>query len=176
MAHRKTHAKTAEPVIRFGGEWIPAHDLWEKMATTNAIANVIERFNKEFPHLSSSHSRDVVPLVRQRLKDIDLRMPDEDAQPDLGEVVIGLLESMSPEQAITILRDQYDTEMDIGELMNLAGEEAYVSALLREARKYSVNQISPEQTAELWNDAGRPTPGGGLWTAKKVQDLLDQAG
>jgi len=173
MAHRKTHAKTAEPVIRFGGEWIPAHDLWEKMATTNAIANVIERFNKEFPHLSSSHSRDVVPLVRQRLKDIDLRMPDEAPQTDLGKVTSELLETLSPEGVIMVLRDQFNAEIDINGLIQLAGEEAYVSALQREGKEHSLNLVSPEQTAELWNDATRPPPGGGLWTAKKVEDLIN---
>jgi hypothetical protein len=26
----------------------------------------------------------------------------------------------------------------------------------------------------LWNDAGRPAPGGGLWTARKISELLSQ--
>jgi len=176
MATSKTNAKTAEPMIRFGGEWIPAHDLWKKMETVNVIADAIERFNAEYPHLSSAQSRDVIPLVRQRLKDIDLRMPDEVPQLDLGEVTNGLLETMSPEDVIMVLRDQYDAQMDLNGLIQLAGEEAYVSAVRREAQEHVLNLVSPEQTAELWNDAARPPPGGGLWTAKKVQDLLDQAG
>lgn len=175
MANRKTQAKAAEPMIRFGGKWIPAHDLWKKMETANVIADAIERFNTKFPHLSSSHSRDVVPLVRQRLKDIDLRMPEELSEPDIGEITVALLESTSPEGVITVLNNQYGTRIDIGELMQLAGEQAYASALVREAGEHVRNQISHEQTAELWNDAARPVPGGGLWSAKKVQDLLDQA-
>lgn len=146
------------------------------METASVVADVIERFNTEFPHLSSTDSRDVVPLVRQRLKDIDLRMPDEAPQPDLGEVTVGLLKSMSPEDAIQVLRDQYDTRIDIAGLMQLAGEQAYASALKREAQEHVRNQISHEQTAELWNHATRPQPGGGLWSAKKVQDLLEQTG
>lgn len=174
MAQKKTNAPAAEPMIRFGGEWIPAHDLWKKMEAANVIADAIERFNTEFPHLSSTHSRDVVPLVRQRLKDIDLRMRDEPPQVDLGEVAIGLLESMSPEYVIDVMREKYNTAMDVAQLIQLAGEKAYVAALMREAHEYALNLISPEQTAELWNDAARPAPGGGLWSAKKVQDLLDQ--
>lgn len=155
---------------------MPAHDLWKKMETVNVIADAIERFNTEYPHLSSAQSRDVVPLVRQRLKDIDLRMPSQAPQLDLGEVTGGLLETMSPEDVVTLLRDRYDTEIDLNGLVQLAGEEAYVLAVQREAQDHALNQVSPEQTAELWNDAARPPPGGGLWTAKKVQDLLDQPG
>ena len=35
-----------------------------------------------------------------------------------------------------------------------------------------MNRISAEQTAQLWNDAGRPAPGGGLWSSKKIAVLL----
>ena len=146
------------------------------METVNVIADSIERFNTEYPHLSSAQSRDVVPLVRQRLKNIDLRMPSQTPQLDLGEVTGGLLETMSPEDVIELLRDQYATDIDLSRLIQLAGEEAYVSAIQREAREHTLNLVSPEQTALLWNDAARPPPGGGLWTAKKVQDLLDRAG
>jgi len=173
MATDKTQAKAAEPMIRFGTKWVPAHDLWKKMETVNVIADAIEHFNTEFPHLSSSHSRDVVPLVRQRLKDIDLRMPDEAPETDLGEVTSGLLETLPPERVIMVLRDQFNAEVDINGLIQLAGEEAYVSALQREGKEHALNLVSPEQTAKLWNDAARPLPGGGLWTAKKVEDLMD---
>jgi hypothetical protein len=173
MASKKPRGDKAEPMIRFGGEWIPAHDLWDKMETANVVADALERFNERFPQLSSSGTRDVVPLVRQRLKDIDLRMPDDDQPQDLTAVAIGLLESMVPEEVVKVLRQDHNVEMDIAQLVQLAGEDAYSSALRREAGVFAHNQVSPEQTAELWNDAARPAPGGGLWTAKKVGDLLE---
>lgn len=175
MSSKEKHAKKAEPMIRFGGEWIPAHDLWNKMETANVVADTIEHFNEEFPHLSSAATRDVVPMVRKRLKEIDLRMPGEYSAPDLTPVVLGLLESMPPEDVIEVLRDKYETEVDMAQLIQLAGQEAYVSALGREAKEFALNLISPEQIAELWNDSTRPAPGGGLWSAKIVQDLLDPA-
>ena len=82
---------------------------------------------------------------------------------------------MPPEDVIEVLRDKYETEVDMAQLIQLAGQEAYVSALGREAKEFALNLISPEQTAELWNDSTRPAPGGGLWSAKIVQDLLDPA-
>lgn len=174
MSGEKKRSKTAEPMIRFGGDWIPAHDLWKKMETANVVADAIERFNASFPHLSSTGTRDVVPLVRQRLKNIDLRIPGKDNRPDLGKVALGLLETMPPEDVLQVLEDQYNTPMDIRQLIQLAGEEAYATALLREAGVFALNMISPDQTADLWNDAARPAPGGGPWTARKVQGLLDK--
>ncbi len=174
MSSKEKHAKKAEPMIRFGGEWIPAHDLWKKMETANVVADTIERFNAEFPNLASAETRDVVPAVRKRLKEIDLRMPGEYSAPDLTPIALGLLESMPPEDVVEVLREKYDAEVDMAQLIQLAGQEAYQSALTREARTFALNMISPEQTAELWNDFPRPAPGGGLWSAKAVQDLLDE--
>ena len=173
MGTKKTGDKQPEPLVRFGGEWIPARDIWNKMETANAVADVIEGFNERFPHLTSRDSLEVVPLVRQRLKDIDLRMPTDQQPEDLTQIAIELLQSKSPEDVVEVLREQHRTEMSVAQLIQLAGEEAYAAALQREAGVYSMNQISPEQTAELWNDVLRPAPGGGLWSAKKVRDLLD---
>lgn len=174
MSSKEKHSETAEPMIRFAGEWIPAHDLWNKMETANVVADAIERFNAEFPNLASAETREVVPAVRKRLKKIDLRMPGKSDVPDLAPIALGLLQSVPPEDVIEVLREKYDTEMDMAQLIELAGKEAYVSALGREARKFALNMISPEQTAELWNDSPRPAPCGGLWSAESVQDLLDQ--
>jgi hypothetical protein len=174
MSSKEKHSKTAEPMIRFGGEWLPAHDLWSRMETANVVADAIESFNAKFPNLASAETRDVVPAVRKRLKEIDLRMPGEYSAPDLTPIALGLLESMPPEDVIEVLQEKYDAEVDMDQLIQLAGQEAYVAALGREARKFALNMISPEQTAELWNDSPRPAPGGGLWSAKLVQEVLDQ--
>jgi len=162
-----------DPMIRFGGEWTPAHEVWKKMETATVVADAIDRFNDEFPQLSSAETRNVVPLVRQRLKDVELRMPLRDTGlPDLGPVAIDLLASRSPEDALEALQDDYGVKLDTQQLVQLAGIPAYVDALRREASEYAANGISPEQTAQLWNDFGRPAPGGGLWSATKIAQLL----
>lgn len=164
--------KTEEPMIRFDGEWIPAHDVWKKMETVNVVADAIARFNEKFPHLASSETRKVVPLVRQRLKDIELRMPEKnDSKPQLGSVAVQLLDELQPEDALLAIQEHHGATMDLQELIHLAGEEHYLGALAREAAEFELNRISSEQTALLWNDAGRPAPGGGLWTTKKVRQL-----
>ena len=161
-----------QPMIRFGDEWLPAHEVWNKMETANVGVDAIHRFNEQFPHLASADTRSVVPLVRQRLKDIQLWMPQEAELPNLQDVATSLLKSMSPEEAIADLADNHGTRLDMRQLIRLAGDQAYLEALGREAAEYVVNQISPDQMAQLWNDAGRPAPGGGLWSEKKVGALL----
>lgn len=166
-------AAPVEPMIRFGDEWIPAHQAWSKIETATVVMEVINRFNDNFPDLSSGDTRDVVPLVRQRLKDISLRLPPKDAEfADLGEVCAGLLQEMSPEAVLEQLRREHNIGLDHAQLIQLTGESAYASALTREAREFAENRISPDQMAQLWNDAGRPAPGGGLWSAGKVEDLI----
>lgn len=165
--------KPEAPMIRFGGQWSPAHEIWKKMETATFVAAAIERFNAQFPNLSSSETRDVVPLVRQRLKDIELRMPStQTGLPDLSPVAADLLTTQTPERALQVLREAHGIKLDLQQLLQLVGERPYIDALTREADDYRENRVSPEQTARLWNEAGRPGPGGGLWTAHKVDMLL----
>jgi hypothetical protein len=173
MSQKKNDEQPEQPMIRFGGEWIPAHNVWNKMETANVVADVIERFNNNFPKLSNNDTREVVPLVRQRLKDIELQMPVKARQPDLGPIAAQLLDSMSPEEAVEILTRDHDAQLDVLQLIQLAGEQNYAQALSREAAEYERNLISPDQTARLWNDLARPAPGGGLWTSGKISALLD---
>ena len=172
MSQEKQEPHPDQPMIRFGDEWLPAHEVWAKMETANVVVAAIHRFNEQFPDLASTDTRSVVPLVRQRLKDIQLRMPAKTALPSLQGVAAGLLADMSPEEAIADLADKHGTRLDMRELIQLAGEQAYLHALHREATEYELNRISCEQMAELWNDAGRPAPGGGLWSGNKVCALL----
>lgn len=163
-----------DPMIRFGGEWTPAHEVWKKMETANVVAAAIDRFNTGFPHLSSDETRQVVPLVRQRLKDIELRMPSKSpGVSDLGPIAADLLSTQSPEEVLETLQEGHDAAIDTQQLIQLAGEQAYTDALTREAEENEANGILPEQTARLWNDNGRPAPCGGLWTVDKVNKLLN---
>lgn len=173
MPNQKKGATIEEPMICFGGEWIPAHDVWKKMETTTVVVDAIARFNEHFPHLASADTRNVVPLVRQRLKDIELRMPTRNSElPDLSGVATELLRAMPAEDVIDTLHDKHGVTLTLGQLIQLVGDKAYIEALRHEAAEFEMNRISAEQTAQLWNDAGRPAPGGGLWSGKKIAMLL----
>ena len=161
-----------EPTIRVGNDWIPARDAWKKMETATVVVEAIDRFNENFPHLSSPDTRDVVPLVRQRLKNIQLKLPKRVEGPDFPGEAAKLLESLSPEDVIDVLADKHGLELDLMQLVQMVGESAYIGALGREAVEFQLNRISTDQTAQLWNDARRPAPGGGLWTTQKVEGLL----
>jgi hypothetical protein len=163
-----------EPMIRFGGEWLPAHAVWQKMETVNVAVDAVNRFNEQFPGLASEATRSVVPLVRQRLKEIELRMPRKDVMADLAAMAADLLCALPPEDVVDTLRDQHGVEISLTQLIQLVGDRAYRGSLAREAREFEMNRVSPDQTAHLWNDAGRPAPGGGLWTARKISELLSQ--
>ena len=160
-------------MIRFGGRWIPAHEVWEKMETASVVAEAIERFNIRFPNLSSTETRKVVPLVRQRLKNIELRMPAKDSEKaNLTPIITRLLATQTPEDTLDLLEHEHGVKLSMEQLVKLAGDGPYVGSLVREAEVYKENRISAEQTAQLWNDSGRPAPGSGLWTTEKVEKLL----
>jgi len=173
MTLKKKDELPEQPMIRFDGKWVPAHDVWSKMETANVVADVIERFNNNFPQLANSDTREVVPLVRQRLKNIELQMPARDQRPELGPIAARLLDSMSPEDAIEVMANEHAAQLDLLQLIQLAGEQNYAKSLRREAVECRLNRISPEQTAQLWNDLARPAPGGGQWGIDTIGALLD---
>lgn len=162
-----------EPHIRIGDETVPAHQAWQRLETATAVTDAIDRFNERFPHLSSAVTRDVVPVVRQRLRDIELRMPKKQRDgPDLPAIVAALLDQLSPEEVLEAVEAEYGEALNLNELIVMAGERAYMVALRREAAEYVANKILPEQTADIWNDLHRPAPGGGLWSRRKVEMVL----
>ena len=163
-----------EPVIHFGGVMVPAHQIWDKLETASAVNEAIHRFNEEYPHLATRNTLAAVPLVRERLDAVEVCMPPRpEKNAELEEVAAALLASLPPEEVLEALARDHGCECDLHGLIYLAGEEAYVKAMGREAREYEQNRILPAQTAELWNEARRPAPGGGLWTEKKVRQLFD---
>lgn len=163
-----------EPLIKLGDRWVPAHQAWARMETASGFADSIERFNRRFPDLTTKTTRDVVPLVRQRLRNIALRMPEKATEPaDPGTILAELLAQVSPEEAIAELHERTGQSVDLRELISLAGEKAYIGALTREANEFRKNCIHPDQTAQIWNEMGRPLPSGGLWSGRRVEELLD---
>lgn len=164
--------KPEEPQVRFGEHWIPAHQAWGKIETALAVTEAIERFNENFPHLSSNLTRSVVPTVRERLKDLTMRMPEKEEPTDYAAIARELLLKASPEDVMDHMLDEHKMEMNTRELIALVGEKAYLHCLKKEADDYQMNQISPDQTAQIWNEMSRPAPGGGLWSRVKVEKLI----
>jgi|GEM_PF-1210946 len=161
-----------EPLIRFGEHWIPAHRAWKKMETASAVADVIEHFNTQFPHLSNDLTRKVVPTVRDRLKDIELKMPKKKEEPEFAAIAAELLEEMSPEDVLDELARDHNMDINLRELIALVGQDAFLQALRKEAIEYQQNSILAEQTSQIWNEMSRPVPGGGLWNGQKIEKLL----
>ena len=158
------HESDEQPMIRFAGVWVPAHEVWKRMESATVVVEHIERFNSNFPQLSSEKTRDVVPLVRRRLKEIELRMP---------HIAAELLRSKTVDETLDTLADEHGVELGVEQLVHVAGEESYLNSLQREARDLRNNRVSPEQSAQLWNEQGRPAPGGGLWSPTKILKLLE---
>ena len=163
-----------EPMVRLGDYWLPAHLAWKKMETASVVADVIDHYNTHFPQLASEITLATVPLVRQRLRDVQVRLAKQPEKPDFGAISANLLKTHTPEDALKEILQKYQQELTLRDLIALAGEESYLNALKREALDYQSNQIMPEQTAQIWNEAQRPPPGGGLWNKQKIEQLLEQ--
>lgn len=89
-----------------------------------------------------------------------------------AEAARQLLQAMSVEDALAMLKADYDNPVDIRSLIDMVGKEDYLAALGREAGEFAANMIAPDQIAELWNESGFPSPIGGLWTTGDVERLL----
>lgn len=162
------------PEIMFGNEWIPASEAWKKVEIAQVVTDAIDKFNENFPDLSTEVTRSVVPLVRQRISDMELRMPSRPVKtPELEDTAIELLQNHSPEEAVEILTSEHGWNGNLMGLIYLVGEDAYLGSLKREFNELTTNMISPEQIATLWTEARRPVPSGGLWSAAKVKKLME---
>jgi len=170
-----TEDEAEEPQIRFGTQWIPAHQAWAKIQTANAVVDVIDHFNTRFPLLASSLTRSAVPTARVRFKDLEIRNPKEQSGPDYAAIAIELLNRLDPESVLDELASAHNHPLSLQELIFLAGEKHYIAALKKEAVEFEQNLILSSQTAEIWNEMSRPAPGGGLWSQNKIDKLIGGA-
>lgn len=91
---------------------------------------------------------------------------------DYVEAAKQLIGAMSVDEALRMLKADYDNPLDLTRLVELVGEEAYLGALAREAKDLSANMIAADQIAELWNETHYPSPVGNQWTETEVAKLL----
>lgn len=170
--------EASQPTINFGGEQIPAHEAWGRLETLSTATDLLDRFNADHPDLATEFTVQVVETVRHRLQRIQLTMPAKGGNEGgdtngVDEVNLAkeLLAKYSPEEVLEMLEAEHGVEMNIHALSQAAAE-AYVQALAREAVELEANMVLPDQMADLWNELGRPAPGGGLWTTSKVHQLI----
>lgn len=137
----------------------------------------LRRLTKDFPHLASPavqeaietwseemfHKGEVAWLEQERRR-IEKCALEGRAQE--------LLESHHVDETLELLAQEFDKELDYRALIDLGGRDKYIAALRREAFELKQNFISPEQTAELWNSAGKPAVGGNRWNATAVSVLM----
>lgn len=137
----------------------------------------LRRLAKDFPHLASSQvqkaletwneemfRRGQVIWLEQERRRLERNILVERAQQ--------LLERYHVDEALELLVQEFDKELDYYALIDLGGREKYAAALRREAFELQKNFISPEQTAELWNSLGKPAVGGERWNASEVSGLM----
>jgi len=137
----------------------------------------LRRLAKDFPHLASPHVQKALETWNEEMfrKGQIIWLEQERRRLErsaLVERAQQLLESHHVDEALELLVQEFDKELDYYALIDLGGREKYVAALRREAFELRQNFISPEQTAELWNNLGKPAVGGQHWNANEVSVLM----
>jgi hypothetical protein len=159
--------------ILFAGEMIPTYRAWSKLEVAQEALKVLSDFNENRPQLATAETRQREKEVRKHLGGIEILLPTPPRKdPDMSDKARALLLSMTPEEAIDVLASEHNTDCDINGLIHLAGTEAYLESLANEAALFQQNSILPEQIANLWNEARRPSPGKPFWDKYEVQRLL----
>lgn len=168
-------ATDKEPMMKIAGRWVPTHKVWKMLETVNTATDLVDRFNQDMPEISSSHTQETVAVVRERIRSLQMSMPQEEDEEKLplGDAAIELLKSQSPEEAVATLEQEYGTKPNLKDLITLVGPEAYTDSLRGEVAEYVQNMITPDQIAELWNESRRPAPNGGLWSENLVRKTFD---
>lgn len=145
--------------------------------TAREALEQLKRLSRDFPHFSTEHVKlaietwneemfqkgEVIWLEKQR------KRLERSAMESRAEE---LIEQDHVDEVLEKLVAEFNREIDFYGLIDLCGRDKYIAALRREAVELKQNFVSPEQTAELWNTAGKPALGGERWNAKGVSVLM----
>lgn len=149
------------------------------LAAIDACADLLEDLNSRRPELSGDTARQGVEQWRNR-KIVQAADPLEDEEekatstdPDLGALIVELLQTNGIEDVLDILEAEHDTSLTIEEMIDVGGKEAYIEALRKDAKELVGNSISYNQVSSLWNDLGRPALGGINWNSRGVSILVE---
>jgi len=166
--------KKQETTIEIAGVEVPIHNAWHKIEVLHTAADLLESLNDKYPQLASEFTCTITPIIRERIsKSIgDAKMPPK-ADVDLVEFLVEKLENdEEPLAIIEQAQQEKGVEITLEDLVYMVGEKTYAGAMTRQAKVYHQNQISPAQTAELWNEAQLPAPGKERWSKSDVEELL----
>ncbi|MEO5342029.1 MAG: hypothetical protein H7842_01610 [Gammaproteobacteria bacterium SHHR-1] len=180
-------------LARFGNNRISQEELRQKRDSLDQARDQLERMNRRFPDLASNFVRKMLgksgpaPSARPQPQTQESVQTQAQAQaqiekealaekklrdiPGLEKLVAGMVGQMSVEEVLETLSRDHGIEIDSVALARVAGVKAYGMMLKRELEQYEQNFLSEEQIAELWNEADICVPGGGLWTAKAIEQL-----
>ena len=145
--------------------------------TAREAVTQLKRLSRDFPRLSTQHVKiaietwneemfqkgEVVWLEKQR------KRMERDA---LEDRAAELIETHHTDDVLDMLSAEFKCDIDYYGLIDLCGRDRYIAALGREAEELKANFVSPEQTAELWNAAGKPSVAGERWSAKAVSVMM----
>ena len=152
-------------------------DTCEFFEAAREAVGQLKRLTRDFPHLSSQPVRHAIEnwnedLFRrgELIWEEHQRVKAEKSAMELRAVE--LIEGNHVDDTIDMLTSEFGREFDFADLIDFVGKDRYIAALRREAIELQVNSVSPEQTAELWNSAGKPTVGGERWNAVGVSVLM----
>lgn len=137
----------------------------------------LRRISKDFPQLASKQVRIALDTWDEEMfKKGEVIWLQKEHKRLLRSAMetraVELVEANMLDDALEMMNAEFDREMGFDALIDLIGRERYTEALKQEAAELKVNSISPEQTAELWNSAGKPPLGDGVWTATAVSVFM----
>ena len=145
--------------------------------TAREAVTQLRRLSKDFPRLSTQHVKVAIETWNEEmfqkgevvwLEKQQKRMERNAIESRAAE----LIETHHTDDVLDMLIAEFKQDIDYFGLIDLCGRDKYIAALGREATELKANFVSPEQTAELWNAAGKPSVGGELWNAKAVSVLM----
>ena len=154
-------------------------------------ADLLDRLNEVYPDLADDFTQNSVEEFRRKTinrhtnqgqstavsthKQTFTEEPanTDPAEQKLIETAQELLAIHSFDDVLDILQTEHDITLDLPQLANLIGNNAYTNALRREAHEFQSNAISLPQIVQLWKDFGRPPVGDTEWTESSVSMILE---
>ncbi len=138
----------------------------------------LKKLTRDFPKLSSRHVKQAIETWNEEMFEkgelIWLEKQRKRMERSaLEDRAVELIRNQFVDDVLDKLISEFDREIDFHGLLDLCGRDRYIAALRREAIELKQNSVSPEQTAELWNSAHKPSLGGERWTAKGIVRLMD---
>lgn len=145
--------------------------------TAREAITQLKRLNKDLPSLSTRHVKIAIETWNEEMfqkgEVVWLEKQQKRMERDaLESRAAELIETHHTDDVLDMLISEFDREIDFYGLIELCGRDKYIAALRREALELKANFVSPEQTAELWNAAQKPSVGGEHWNATAVSVLM----